>query len=95
MCPRHLYETFVSTSGIGSRHGKPGGPHRRGANAVSASRGYARTTARDIAAAAGTSLAAIGYHFGSKEALLSVALIETSGAELGDEIERAILDVDA
>lgn len=37
-------------------------------------KGYARTTARDIAAAAGTSLAAIGYHFGSKEALLNEAM---------------------
>ncbi|TDP91104.1 YciI family protein [Labedaea rhizosphaerae] len=37
-------------------------------------KGYARTTARDIAGAAGVSLAAIGYHFGSKEALLTEAL---------------------
>ena len=38
-------------------------------------RGYANTTARDIAAAAGANLASIGYHFGSKEALLDEALI--------------------
>lgn len=38
-------------------------------------KGYARTTARDIAAAAGVSLAAIGYHFSSKEALLTEALM--------------------
>ena len=38
-------------------------------------RGYARTTARDIAAAADANLASIGYHFGSKEALLNEALI--------------------
>lgn len=37
-------------------------------------KGYARTTARDIVAAAGTSLAAIGYHFGSKEKLLNEAM---------------------
>jgi hypothetical protein len=37
-------------------------------------KGYARTTARDIAGAAGVSLAAIGYHFGTKEALLTAAL---------------------
>lgn len=36
--------------------------------------GYARTTARDIAAAADANLASIGYHFGSKEALLNEAL---------------------
>jgi AcrR family transcriptional regulator len=38
-------------------------------------KGYARTTARDITAAAGVSLAAIGYHFNSKEALLTEALV--------------------
>ncbi|NEE02582.1 TetR/AcrR family transcriptional regulator [Phytoactinopolyspora halotolerans] len=39
-------------------------------------KGYARTTARDIVAASGTNLGSIGYHFGSKEALLNTALIE-------------------
>ena len=38
-------------------------------------KGYARTTARDIASTAGVSLAAIGYHFSSKEALLTEALL--------------------
>src|ERR1700729_1697120 len=38
-------------------------------------KGYSRTTARDIAAASGVSLAAIGYHFGTKEALLTAALM--------------------
>lgn len=38
-------------------------------------KGYLRTTARDIASSAGVSLAAIGYHFSSKEALLTEALI--------------------
>jgi AcrR family transcriptional regulator len=38
-------------------------------------KGFGRTTARDIAAASGVSLAAIGYHFGSKEALLIDALM--------------------
>jgi AcrR family transcriptional regulator len=37
-------------------------------------RGYARTTARDLVADSGTNLASIGYHFGSKEALLNEAL---------------------
>ncbi len=39
-------------------------------------RGYARTTARDIVAASGTNLGAIGYHYGSTEALLNRALLE-------------------
>jgi AcrR family transcriptional regulator len=39
-------------------------------------RGYARTTARDLVAASGTNLGAIGYHFGSKEGLLNEALAE-------------------
>jgi AcrR family transcriptional regulator len=37
-------------------------------------KGYARTTARDIAMAADANLASIGYHFGSKEALLNEAI---------------------
>ncbi len=52
-------------------------------------KGYARTTARDIAAAAGTSLAAIGYHFGSTEALMNAALLEAIG-EWGEEVQRAL-----
>lgn len=39
-------------------------------------KGYERTTVRDLASAAGVSMAAIGYHFGSKEALLNQALFE-------------------
>jgi AcrR family transcriptional regulator len=39
-------------------------------------RGYARTTARDLVAASGTNLASIGYHFGSKEALLNQAMMD-------------------
>ncbi|MQA85297.1 MAG: TetR family transcriptional regulator [Streptosporangiales bacterium] len=52
-------------------------------------KGYARTTARDIAAASGTSLAAIGYHFGSKEALLNAALVQAV-QEWGDELGDAL-----
>ena len=37
-------------------------------------KGYARTTARDIASAAGVSLAAIGYRYGTKDDLLNAAL---------------------
>uniref|UniRef100_A0AAU2JRL5 TetR/AcrR family transcriptional regulator n=1 Tax=Streptomyces sp. NBC_00049 TaxID=2903617 RepID=A0AAU2JRL5_9ACTN len=37
-------------------------------------KGYLRTTVRDIAAAAQVSMAAIGYHFGSREVLLNQAL---------------------
>jgi AcrR family transcriptional regulator len=46
-----------------------------GAVACIFDKGYARTTARDIAGAAGVSLAAIGYHFGSTEQLLNEAMI--------------------
>ena len=37
-------------------------------------KGFAATTARDLVAASGTNLASIGYHYGSREALLSQAL---------------------
>jgi AcrR family transcriptional regulator len=52
-------------------------------------KGYARTTARDIAAASGVSLAAIGYHFGSKDALLNEARI-LAIEEWYDELGRAL-----
>jgi AcrR family transcriptional regulator len=39
-------------------------------------KGYADTTARDMAGRAGVSLGAIGYHFGSTDALLHDALAE-------------------
>jgi AcrR family transcriptional regulator len=52
-------------------------------------KGYARTTARDLAAASGVSLAAIGYHFGSKEALLNAARIQALG-EWAEEFGRTL-----
>jgi AcrR family transcriptional regulator len=52
-------------------------------------KGYAGTTARDIAAAAGVSLAAIGYHFSSKEALLTEALLLAFG-EWDQEFRAAL-----
>ena len=53
-------------------------------------KGYTRTTVRDISnAAGGVSMAAIGYHFGSKEALLNAALAEAN-REWGDELERTL-----
>ncbi|MBB6170276.1 AcrR family transcriptional regulator [Nocardiopsis mwathae] len=53
-------------------------------------KGYARTTARDIVAASNTNLASIGYHFGSKEALLNEALIQAC-TEWYEELERALV----
>ncbi|MFF4343226.1 TetR/AcrR family transcriptional regulator [Kitasatospora sp. NPDC001540] len=52
-------------------------------------KGYGRTTARDIASGAGVSLAAIGYHYGSKDALLVQALVEAMG-KWGDTIGEAL-----
>jgi AcrR family transcriptional regulator len=54
-------------------------------------KGYAATTARDIASASGVSLAAIGYHFGSKDALMNQAIYELIG-EWGDEVQRALTE---
>ncbi|MEV0386189.1 TetR/AcrR family transcriptional regulator [Nonomuraea sp. NPDC050643] len=48
-------------------------------------KGYTRTTARDIATASGVSLAGIGYHFKSKEALMNEALFAAM-QEWGDEL---------
>ncbi|WP_406229436.1 TetR/AcrR family transcriptional regulator [Nocardia sp. NBC_01009] len=52
-------------------------------------RGYARTTARDIVAASGANLASIGYHFGSKEALLNIAMLAMSGDAM-EEIRQLV-----
>ncbi|MFI5533606.1 TetR/AcrR family transcriptional regulator [Kitasatospora sp. NPDC051853] len=60
-----------------------------GAKRCLSEKGYSRTTARDIATAAGVSLAAIGYHFGSKEALLNQAMMEAIGG-WGDAVEAAV-----
>jgi AcrR family transcriptional regulator len=48
----------------------------RGALKCMREKGYAHTTARDIAAASNSNLGSIGYHFGSKEALLNEAIRE-------------------
>ncbi|TQM24329.1 TetR family transcriptional regulator [Microbacterium kyungheense] len=61
-----------------------------GARQVILERGVARATARDIAAAAGVSLAAIGYHFGSKDELISAALTESLGSGIGDAMEAVV-----
>ena len=52
-------------------------------------KGYSRTTARDIASTARVSLAAIGYHFSSKEALLTEALLLAFG-EWDEDLQRAL-----
>ncbi|MET7618614.1 TetR/AcrR family transcriptional regulator [Streptomyces sp. NPDC005408] len=51
-------------------------------------KGYARTTARDIVAASGTNLASIGYHYGSKEALLNQAFLAVT-EDWGDAVGPA------
>ncbi|MEV5847172.1 TetR/AcrR family transcriptional regulator [Streptomyces sp. NPDC051985] len=50
-------------------------------------KGFARTTARDIVKESGTNLASIGYHYGSKDALLAqayIALVEELSFDGGD-----------
>ena len=53
-------------------------------------RGYGRTRLRDVTSTAGVSMAAVGYHYGSTEALLNAALlaaIEEWGEEFGHALE--------
>ncbi|MET7360708.1 TetR/AcrR family transcriptional regulator [Streptomyces sp. NPDC005562] len=50
-------------------------------------KGFVRTTARDIVKESGTNLGSIGYHYGSKDALLAqafIALVEP----MGDDYEK-------
>lgn len=58
-------------------------------------KGYAHITARDLVAESGTNLASIGYHFGSKAALLNQA-IEDSFAEWAARLADLVMaDPDA
>lgn len=65
------------------------------AESLFARRGYAATSLRDITEAAGANVAAVNYHFGSKEALLVAVLDRTVGPigprrlALLDEFEAA------
>jgi AcrR family transcriptional regulator len=57
-------------------------------------KGYARTTTRDIVRASNTNLASIGYHYGSKEALLNAALKQAIG-EWGVELYQVIAEAES
>ncbi|MGP4020867.1 TetR/AcrR family transcriptional regulator [Saccharopolyspora sp. 5N708] len=52
-------------------------------------KGYARTTARDITEIAGTSLAAIGYHYGGTRQLLNQAVF-TAIEQWGDQMQARL-----
>lgn len=60
-----------------------------GAKKCLVEKGYAHTTARDIAAASGAHLASIGYHYGSKDALMHAAVIAAT-SEWGDTVAEAL-----
>jgi AcrR family transcriptional regulator len=91
-CLAQMYNTFVwnicsvlsYTEGMTNREAL-----LKAAKECLLKKGYARTTARDIASAAGVSLAAIGYHFASKEALLTEALLLAFG-EWDKDLQRAL-----
>lgn len=53
-------------------------------------RGYAHITARDLVAESDTNLASIGYHFGSKAALLNTA-IESSFEEWAEQLASMVM----
>jgi AcrR family transcriptional regulator len=52
-------------------------------------KGFARTTARDIVAASNTNLGSIGYHFGTKDALMNAALVQAT-EDWGNELGQAL-----
>ena len=58
-------------------------------------RGYAHITARDLVAASDTNLASIGYHFGSKAALLNAAIEAAFEDWSGKLADFAMSDPDA
>ncbi len=58
-------------------------------------RGYMHTTARDLVTESGTNLGSIGYHFGSKAALLNEALMELFEDWCGRMTDAATADATA
>ena len=53
-----------------------------------AEKGFERTTSREICSAAGTNLAAVNYHFGSRDGLYDAVLVEAHGQIVGlDDLE--------
>jgi AcrR family transcriptional regulator len=86
-CLVQMYETVAYHWGMGNREDLLAGARR-----VIIERGVAKVTARDIATAAGVSLAAIGYHFGSKEQLITEALMASLGDGIGDGMEAVVHD---
>lgn len=62
-----------------------------GAKRCLLAKGFMRTTARDIVKESGTNLASIGYHYGSKDALLAQAYIALV-ADTGDAFEGKVDD---
>ncbi|KMO98274.1 TetR/AcrR family transcriptional regulator [Streptomyces roseus] len=63
-----------------------------GAKKCLAEKGFARTTARDIVNASGANLASIGYHYGSKNALLTqafLAMVEEWGDSFTPDVRGA------
>ena len=65
----------------------------KGARACLLDKGYLQTTARDIARESGVGLAAIGYHFGTKEALLQEAMVEAH-QEWSDRIDNGLAAIE-
>jgi AcrR family transcriptional regulator len=57
-------------------------------------RGYAGASVRELAAAAGTNIAAVNYHFGTREKLLNQAVLEHF-LEWGERVAEVDVDADA
>ncbi len=57
-------------------------------------RGYAGASVREIAAAAGTNIGAVNYHFGSREELLNQAVLDYF-LEWGDRVGQVEVDPEA
>src|SRR6185437_14594009 len=83
-----LYKRLIQVSSTSVQDIRPRAEYARdmghredlleGAKRCLLEKGYAGTTARDIVAASGANLASIGYHYGSKDALMRQAIIASS-----------------
>lgn len=66
----------------------------RVATRLYARNGFDRTTSKEICAAANTNVAAVNYHFGSKDALYAAVLVEAHGQLVKLEVLEAIARAD-
>jgi len=79
MCPRALHPPPLKARSVRSDGAQTRGQILQIAGGIFADQGFERTTSRQVCAAAGINLAAVNYHFGSRDGLYDAVLMEAHG----------------